>query len=192
MKSLKGQGGQVPGNYGVLATDLVNAVDNAMTRKATALESEILLESVKANLSIPSLLGLVISEATSRDDVLDVAIQVRGRTEVKLLRRLLTECVGDVRKSSEYMRAVNEAKRAVDSLAGEPRARKWSLSWGLQAVFASLSISVDDFLVGRERYVIFLRDLARCRAEMNGVQRHLKRVFGVTEADLNDVARPTS
>ena len=64
-------------SYREYVEDLLSAVDNEVKTKLTESPSEILRMGAIPNLSLPPVFHMVLSNASSRTDVLDVAIQMR-------------------------------------------------------------------------------------------------------------------
>lgn len=172
--------------YGQFAFDLLKVLDTSLEGRINSLNSDLLETGIIPGLSIPPVAALVYSRASSRADILDTATDIRNSSQARDLRKALRECVGDLKATTKYPRLAEETVSAVGNAIrniGILNPDEKGVSIGLSLMFVSLSYDIGK---PTESYLLFLRDLAKCRLEMSGTSLHLKRLFDYSYRDANE------
>lgn len=162
--------------YGELAFDLLESLDKSLKEKTDDLKSRVLTQNIIKNLSLPSLTNLVLSEAATSSEILTVARQMKHSSKVVDFRNTLKECLHDLKASTNYSTMLNNAASAIESAISKVQHKKEVGSIGINILFISLSYNINKWFQ-KENYTIFLRDIAKCRLELDGNNSHVQRLF---------------
>lgn len=164
-------------SYGDFVFDVFNVMDKAIRERVTNICSDILKMGVIPNFELPAVANLVLSQANRKNEILDVAMDIRNSRNAKDLRKELNAILLDIKSSSKYSYILEGAHEAVISAMQKiksPMMNQDNLNVGLSAFFVSVS---QDLQLKAPRFMFFLRDVAKCRLELFGLKRHLKRLF---------------
>lgn len=174
-------------SYGQFAFDLLKVLDKSLEGRIHSLNSDLLRTGTIPNLSIPPVAALVYSRASSKADILDIAIDIRNSSQARNLRKALRECVGDLKATTKYPRLAEEAVSAVSNAIrniGILNPDEKGVSVGLSLMFVSFSYDIGK---PTGSYLLFLRDLAKCRLELSGSSLHVERLFNYSYQDADEV-----
>ena len=167
-------------SYGQFAFDLLNTLDVALQEKILSFSSQILQRGIVPNLTIPAIASLVYSIAPSKDKILETVIELRNSSGARDLRKTLQKCVGDLRASTNYPALVEDALEAVNKAIkkmGGFDSEETLGSAGFNLFFFSYAYDIPKPV---ESYVLFMRDVAKCRLELSGARLNIKRLFSYT------------
>lgn len=163
--------------YGEYASDLLATMDRQLAERIRKSGSELLATKVIPNLTIPSLATLVLSQVTKRSEILTATMDLRNSSKLKDFRRIIAECVTNLKSGAPYARLVESVPDTI-RLALQDVGRldpdRSSISIGFSLFFFSVGKEVGAFV---PPYLLFLRDLVCCRMEFAGIESHIKRLF---------------
>jgi len=164
-------------SYAEYASDLLETIDRQLAERISKSGSALLAAEVLPNLAFPALASLVLSQVRHRSEILTAAMDLRNSRGLKDLRRVIAECVIDIKRRTPYARlvesvpdAIRLALRDVGSLDPD----RSSISVGFSVFFFAVEKEVGALV---PPYLLFLRDVVRCRLELAGFRSHMSRLF---------------
>jgi len=154
--------------HGSCAVDLLKELDASVKRVLQSTPSILSGLTALPDFTIPSITSLVLKRAKSRAHILEEALRLRSDPGVRDLRKAISELAHGQHATTAYLHLVDDARDAVEFLAyPSKRRKKQKLSVGLSWLIVGVSFGVDQLERPRNRYALFLRDLASCRLEQN-------------------------
>lgn len=172
----KSQGRKSP-SYGEYADDLLVTLDHKISERINTSRSDLLRATVIPDLQFPALATLVLSQAHSHSEILTAARDLRNSRELRDLRSVISDCVAEIKSGLPYARLIDtvpDAVRLALNDAGRLDSDGGSLSVGFSILFFSIEKEVGKII---PPYLLFLRDLAKCRLEFEGFASHIERLF---------------
>ena len=164
-------------NYADFAFDLLNFLDINLKKCIESSDSKLLRFRFDPEFSLPALTHFVLSESSSRKDILNVALQIRDTAEVRDFRKVLSETALDYENALKYIKILKEAKSTIDNVFFSNSSQDTVGSVGINLLFLNISFNIKKRLFKQERYALFLKDIARRRLENNMAADHIMRLF---------------
>ncbi|WP_282088643.1 hypothetical protein [Aquimarina algiphila] len=158
------------------AIDLLNMSDQRIKNEALNLSSDIVKTGICKNFILPSILHYVMAESTTKDDLLDVAIQMRNSKEIEAFKKIIKESF--VGKEINSIKLENEIKEAIDVQLGKiskDRSKDWQITFTL--FFISIGKTFGWYK--SENHLTFLKDTISFRTGLNNLDNHLERLFKI-------------
>lgn len=164
-------------NYADFAFDVLSFIDINLKKCIESSDSKLLKFQFDSDFTLPALTHLVLSESSSRKDILEVAFQVRETPEARDFRKVLRETALDYENPLKYIKVLKDAKNAIDNIFFNSSSQEAVGSVGINLLFLSISFNIEKKLFKRERYTLFLKDIVRRRLETNIASDHIMRLF---------------
>jgi len=157
--------------------DLLQAVDCEVRKRIESSPSRIVRLGAIANLRLPPILHLVLSQCTSRADILEVARQMRNLKPAQSLRSVLGGVTGASCSSERYPLLIADLEEIARDLTHEIISGKHSGSFG-PTFFGLFTVSYDwEKVRYAEDHRVFLRNLMWCRMEIDGARRRIDEIL---------------
>lgn len=129
---------------------------------------------VESNFQLPALTQYVLSEASSRSDLLTVIMQLKSDGKIKILIKQIEERTATTKKAGEFEKDIDNL---VKEALGRPIVDDKSWTVQLSAYFVSASKSINQTFFKRSEHLVFLRNLIACRTEAFKAQKDFERIF---------------
>ncbi len=129
---------------------------------------------IDRNFQFPSLTQYVLSEASRREDLLTVIMQLKADGKI---RRIIDE----IEEKTSTTKGAGKFENDIEQLVKKAFGRKidsdnsWSLS--VSALFLSVSKPINLDFFRRKEYLVFLKDLITCRSEAYRIEKDFQRIF---------------
>jgi len=156
-------------------------IDEKIKSEKKTLWFDNLKVGIDRNFKFPSLTHYVFSEATNSEDLLRVIMQLKESGKVKSVRDKIDDITLSTIESSKFQK---EVERLIKENFGEsPKSENpWSIKFTVLFLTLTKSFNLDFFK--RKEHLLFLKNIIACRTEAQGLNKHIKRIFGRTL--LND------
>ncbi len=169
-------------SIGQRAIDLLNMSDKRVEKEVLKVSSEMIKTGICKNFTLPSILHYVMAESSSKNDLLDVAIQMRNSREINTFKNIIQESL--VGKAINSIKLENEIKEAIDIELGKlskDKSNDWQVT--VNAIFLSIGKNINTGKVfdrfKRKNHLTFLRDIISYRTGLNSLNVHLERLFKI-------------
>lgn len=152
-------------------------IDEKIKSEKDSLWYDNLKVGIDRNFKFPSLTHYVLSQATNSEDLLTVIMQLKESGKVKSIRDKIDEITLSTKNSSRFQKDV---ERLIKDNFGEPSKtdKPWSIKFTVLFLTLTKSFNLDFFK--RKEHLLFLKDIIACRAEAQGLNMDIKRIFGRT------------
>jgi hypothetical protein len=153
--------------------ELLREIDGKIIQEKDRVIFTDLKVGIQNNFIIPSLTQYVLSEATNRDDLLQVILQLRESKKIENIARKISEISSSVKESSKLQREVDSIIKK--EFGNQPNGNEWSI--GVSAMFLSIGKNLDLSFFDRREHIVFLKNLIKCRAEAHRLKKDFERIF---------------
>lgn len=131
---------------------------------------------IQSNFLLPSLTHYVLSQSSSKDDLLEVILQIRRSNDVIKLKNKIAELYAN---SKNYMKFQEELDTLLKKQFNKEKKNNNSISLGIKVLFLSISKTVNIDFIKHKTYLTYLRDIMACRTETLGLKNHIERIFKI-------------
>lgn len=129
---------------------------------------------ISNNFLLPSLTHYVLSEATNADDLLTVIMQIKSSEKIDRIIEQITEITSSTDTAFKFQKDVEDLiKKNLNKPVSE--SKDWRVS--VSALFLSISKAFNLDFFNRKEHLVFLKDIVKCRTEVNGLEKDLERIF---------------
>jgi hypothetical protein len=132
--------------------------------------------SIDSNFLFPSLTQYILSEATNRNDLLTVVMQLKSDGKINRIIRKIDEIASSIKGTAKLQREIDSL---IKNAFGKRVSNISDLNVGLSILFFSISKSVNLSYFNRKEYLIFLKNLVVCRSEAFRLEKDIERVFNI-------------
>ncbi len=129
---------------------------------------------IDKNFKFPSLIQYALSQATNKDDLLRVIMQLKSEGRVKRVRDNIYEIATNTKKASDFKKQVMEL---INKQFSVDTTKDSGFSVEVSALFLSFSKSINLDFFNRNAHIIFLKDIISCRTEANRISKDIQRIF---------------
>lgn len=163
--------------YSDYVEDLLSVLDEEVKKKLLHSPSRLLKAHAFPNLSLPPVFHFVLSNASSKGDVLRVAHQVRDLKPCAKLRSVIQSISTATCEDGAYASLVDEVRSLTSDLHREVSSGRRSGSIGA-SLFGLLTFSWNiEKMLRPTDHRVFLRDLIRCRMDISKNRDLISRVL---------------
>lgn len=150
-------------------------IDEIIRTEKDALWFDNIKVGIDTNFFFPSLTHYVMSESSNADDIFTVIMQLKESNKVKFIRDKISEITKDTKKSSKFQKNI---EKIIKEAFGDTNKSDtpWSLTLTVLFLTLTKSFSLDFFK--RKEHLLFLKDIVKCRSEVQGLKKDIERVFG--------------
>ncbi|MBL7860085.1 MAG: hypothetical protein JNJ65_02905 [Cyclobacteriaceae bacterium] len=166
-------------------TNYTESVDNVLVETLREIDKKIIHETnnsllnktktgIKRNFQFPSPTQYVLSEASTREDLLKVIMQLKSDGKIR-------KVISEIEQITSTTQGAGKFENDIEYLVKKAFGRKvddnhsWSIS--VSVPFFSISKSIDMDFFRRKEYLVFLKDLITCRAEAYRIEKDFQRIF---------------
>lgn len=126
------------------------------------------------NFKFPSLIQLVLSQASGIDDLLNVIIQIKESNRIKVVTDELNEISQNTKDVGKFQKEVENRIRLA---FGDKSKSDTSLTLKINAWFFSLNKTINLSFFYRKEHLLFLKDIIACRTEAGNLKNSINRIF---------------
>jgi hypothetical protein len=156
--------------------DLLKSVDSEVKKKLDKSSSPLMRLGALANLRIPPIMHFVLSNSSSRNDILETAFQIRDLKTMKSLREKMDKIASSASSADQHFLLISE----LDEIAGNLHREIYK-----GGISGSLGLSIPGISIGfgwkkkrcAKDHRMFLKKLLWCRMEMNGAKKSIDRIL---------------
>lgn len=163
----------LPSLLGKPFLELLQGIDGKIIQERDKVLFTNLKVGLHNNFIVPSLTQYVLAEATNRDDLLQVILQLRESKKIENIARKISEISSSVKESSKLQREIDSIIKK--EFGNQPNGNEWSI--GVSAMFLSIGKNLDLSFFDRREHILFLKNLIKCRAEAHRLKKDFERIF---------------
>lgn len=162
-----------------------NNLDGAFLETLKKIDKKILRErdesafnsikvGIEYNFRLPSLTQYVLSQASTREDLLKVIIQLKSDGKIR-------KVISEIEQITTTTKGAGKFESDIEYLVKKAFGRKvtgdnsWSVS--VSVPFLGITKSIDMNFFRRSEHLVFLRNLIACRTEAFKLETDFKRIF---------------
>lgn len=165
--------------------DVSNTLDSAFAETLKEIDKKILRErdesafsniriGLDRNFKLPSLTQYVLSEASAREDLLRVIMQLKSDGKIRKVVAEIEEITSTTKGAGKFE---NDIEYVVKTAFGKKVDLNHSWSISVPAPFLSISKKIDMNFFRRKEHLVFLRNLIACRTEAFKLEKDFERIF---------------
>lgn len=154
--------------------DVLKKIDTEIAQRKDDSWFNTIKLGIDANFKFPSLMQYVLSQATNKDDLLRVIMQLKSEGRVKKVRDNIDEIATNTKKASDFKKQV---EYLINKQFGDNTTTDSGVSIDISILFLSFSKSINLDFFNRNAHVIFLKDIISCRTEANRISKDIQRIF---------------
>lgn len=164
-----------------LLFEVLEKIDNTISTKVELIDSKNLRCGIQNNFLLPSLTHYVLSQATSKNDLLEVILQIKRSKKIFNLNDKVYELHSNINSYTKFQKELNLIlKKEFNENDSEN-----TLSVGINVLFLALSKNINIDFLYQKTYMTYLKDIISCRTETYGLKKHISRIFGIDITKLN-------
>jgi hypothetical protein len=160
-------------------------LDNAFVDTLKEIDKKIQLErdssafnkikmGIDRNFQFPLITQYVLSEATTRDDLLTVIMQLKSDGKIARVINKIEEVTATSNGAGKFERDI---QYLIKEAFGRQTDNQNELSISVSAYFLSISKSVNLNFFRRAEHLVFLKNLIACRSEAYRLEKDIQRIF---------------
>lgn len=172
-RSIKIIEGKVPRVDDNLITTLKKVDDLILNKKDESWYKDVRI-GIENNFQFPSLTQYVFSQASSKEDLLTVIMQLKSDGKITRIKEKINEINSDTKTSMKFQK---EIEHIISDSFGfkNDKEKSWSIS--ISVLFLSLSKSFGLNFFKRKEHLVFLKNIAGLRAENHHLYNDIERLF---------------
>lgn len=163
----------LPSLLGKPFLELLQGIDGKIIQERDKVLFTNLKVGLHNNFIVPSLTQYVLTEATNKDDLLQVILQLKESKKIENIARKISEISSSVKESSKLQREIDSIIKR--EFGNQPNGNEWSI--GVSAMFLSIGKNLDLSFFDRREHILFLKNLIKCRAEAHRLKKDFERIF---------------
>jgi hypothetical protein len=163
----------LPSIVGKPFLELLREIDGKIIQEKDRVIFTDLKVGLQSNFIVPSLTQYVLSEATNRDDLLNVILQLRESKKIENIATKISEISSSVKKSIKLQREIDTIIKK--EFGKQPDENEWSVE--VSAMFLSVGKNINLSYFDRREHIVFLKNLIKCRAEAHRLKKDFERIF---------------
>jgi hypothetical protein len=129
---------------------------------------------IDSNFQFPSIMQYVLSEATNREDLLKVIMQLKSDGKIRRVIEKIEEITSTTKEAGKF---IDDTEELVKKAFGRKIHSGNSSSISLSAFGLSISKTINPNYFRRKEHLVFLKNLIACRSEAYRLEKDIQRIF---------------
>jgi hypothetical protein len=153
---------------------ILSNIDNEIGKESKSSWFNDIKIGIEQNFILPSLTQYVFSEASNKEDLLRVILQLKDSNRFTKIKDEILELLNT---SKDIFTFQKDVQNIVHSCFGKSTKNDKSLAIKISILFLTFTKSFGKENIIQNQYLTFLRDLITCRSEAYHLQKNIQRIF---------------